>query len=159
MKAAIFRRRKNHHQQRHSRFGNRPCRQTRKPQCRERGRLGSINNQNKLIVNKVRDYRLSQPTLSSPDIDWTEFLNDFDSRTFIQNLMMRLDGLLQSLENAKILYDWDNYQAALIDYDHAKYKAGTQALGYETNLEKNKQSFSRTDISGGNEMTPLTPED
>ncbi|MBK8443232.1 MAG: hypothetical protein IPL35_07360 [Sphingobacteriales bacterium] len=124
----------------------------------ERGRLGSINEQNKLIVNKVRDYRLSQPTLSSPDVDWTEFLNDFDSRVFIQNLMMRLDGLLQSLENAKILHDWDNYQAALTDYDYAKYKVGTQALGYETKLEEIKQFFSRTGISGGNDTPPLTPE-
>jgi len=32
----------------------------------ERQRYGSINEQNKLLVNKVADYHTSQPTLSSP---------------------------------------------------------------------------------------------
>ncbi|MBF4473015.1 hypothetical protein IRZ80_16610, partial [Flavobacterium sp. HJJ] len=56
----------------------------------ERQKYGSINELNKLIVNKVKDYRTSQPNLSSPDVDWTEFQNDFDSRDFLQATIMRL---------------------------------------------------------------------
>ena len=59
----------------------------------ERKRYGSINEQNKLIVNKALDYRTNQPTLSSPDVDWTEFQNDYDSRVFIQATITRLQSL------------------------------------------------------------------
>lgn len=81
----------------------------------ERQQYGSVNEQNKLIINKVKDFRESQPNLSSPDVDWTEFLNDFDTRTFLQTNIQRLQSLLDGLNNAKILHDWDNYQAALTD--------------------------------------------
>lgn len=45
----------------------------------ERKKYGSINEQNKLIVNKVLDYRNNTPSMSSPDVDWVEFQADFDS--------------------------------------------------------------------------------
>ena len=79
----------------------------------ERKRYGSINEQNKLIVNKVLDYRNNQPALSSADVDWAEFQNDFDSRTFIQATISRLQNIIDGLNNNKILHDYDNYQAAL----------------------------------------------
>ena len=118
----------------------------------ERGKYGSINEQNKLVVNKVKDFRDSQPGLSSPDVDWTEFANDFDTRAYIQTTMQRLESLTNGLLNAKIMHDWDNYQASLTDYDYAKYKASTQAVGYEVKVNELKQFFAR---SGGN--GPTTP--
>lgn len=108
----------------------------------ERQQYGSINEQNKLIVNKVRDFRNSQPALSSPDVDWDEFEKDFDTRTFIQNAMRRLQSLNDGLNNAKILHDFDNYQASLTDYDFAKYKAGTQAAGFEHKVKEIAQFFT-----------------
>lgn len=36
----------------------------------DRKRYGSINEQNKLFVNKVYDYNQSQANLSSPEVDW-----------------------------------------------------------------------------------------
>lgn len=119
----------------------------------ERQQYGSVNEQNKLIINKVKDFRDSQPTLSSPDVDWAEFTNDFDTRTFIQTTMQRLQSLLDGLKNAKILHDWDNYQAALTDYDYAKYKASTQATGYETKVSEIAQFFT-----GGNNTNKNTEE-
>ena len=47
----------------------------------ERKKYGSINEQNKLLVNKVNDYRQSQPQFNSPQVDWTEFQNDLAART------------------------------------------------------------------------------
>lgn len=108
----------------------------------ERQQYGSVNEQNKLIINKVKDFRESQPTLSSPDVDWTEFLNDFDTRTFLQTNIQRLQSLLDGLNNAKILHDWDNYQAALTDYDFAKYKSNTQATGFATKVDEIAQFFT-----------------
>ena len=110
----------------------------------ERQQYGSVNEQNKLIINKVKDYRDSQPALSSPDVDWVEFANDHDTRSYLQNLIQRLESLLDGLSNAKVLHDWDNYQASLSDYEFAKYKNGTNAVGYETKVNELKQFFNRS---------------
>ena len=108
----------------------------------ERLQYGSVNEQNKLIINKVKDFRDSQPALSSPDVDWVEFMNDHDTRAFLQTTMQRLQSLIDGLSNAKILHDWDNYQAALTDYDFAKYKVTTNATGYQTKVTELGQFFS-----------------
>ena len=36
----------------------------------ERRTYGSVNEQNKLLINKVWDYRQNSPNLSQPDLDW-----------------------------------------------------------------------------------------
>jgi hypothetical protein len=110
----------------------------------ERKKYGSINEQNKLIVNKILDYRNNQSGLSSADVDWDEFQNDYDSRVFIQAIISRLQSLIDGLDNNKILHDYDNYQAALTDYGYSQYKAGTKTAGYETKVNELSQFFSRT---------------
>ena len=109
----------------------------------ERRRYGSINEQNKLFVNKALDYYNSQPTLSSSDVDWAEFHNDHSSREFIEGVMARLQELLTGLNNNKILHDSDNYQAALTDYGYSQYKAGTKAPGFENKANELGQFFRR----------------
>jgi len=109
----------------------------------ERQQYGSVNEQNKLVINKVKDFRDNQPDLSSPDIDWAEFENDYQSREFLQNINQRLQVLIEGLQSAKILHDWDNYQAALTDYGYTQYKRGSGAPGYDTKLNEIKQFFSR----------------
>lgn len=111
----------------------------------ERQRYGSVNEQNKLIINKVKQYYDSQPALSSGDIDWGEFDKDYDTRAFLQNSLQRIQSLVVGMENAKILHDYDNYTAALTDYEYAKYKASTQAVGYQPKVDELKQFFT-----GGN---------
>jgi hypothetical protein len=112
----------------------------------ERTRYGSINEQNKLFVNKVKDYRANQPLLCSPDIDWVEFQNDMDSREFLQNAIARLESLLQSIRNNKILHDHDCYQVALTEYEYSKYRLGTKAIGFEVKVNDLAQFFSRTKV-------------
>ena len=60
----------------------------------ERRKYGSINEQNKHIVNKALDYRNIQPALSSADADWVAFQNDFDSRNFIEATVVRLQNII-----------------------------------------------------------------
>lgn len=120
----------------------------------ERQKYGSVNEQNKLIINKVKDYNDTQPALSSPDIDWDEFNKDHDTRSFLQNTIQRMQGALIGMENAKILHDYDNYKAALIDYDFAKYKAGTQANGFQPKVEELAQFFG-----GGRTSTPIPTDE
>ena len=110
----------------------------------DRQKYGSINEQNKLLVNKVKDFRQSNPNLSVSDVDWEEFDKDFASRNVFESLINRLNALVIKLQGAKILHDYDNYQAALDDYAYTTYLAATGADGYENKYNELKQFFGRT---------------
>lgn len=120
----------------------------------DRRKYGSINEQNKLLVNKVRDYRASNPNLSVSDVDWEEFEKDFASRSAFDGLINRLDALGTKLKGAKILHDYDNYQSALADYAYTGYRAGTGAEGFENKYSELKQFFGRS----GKNTAPPAPE-
>jgi len=120
----------------------------------ERQQYGSVNEQNKLIINKVKNFNDTQPALSSPDIDWVEFNSDYDSREYLQALVLRLQSLIDGLGNAKILHDYDNYQAALTDYDFTKYKASTNAAGFQTKVAELSQFFTGGSKPNSNPTTP-----
>jgi hypothetical protein len=121
----------------------------------DRQRYGSINEQNKLLVNKAMDYHNSQPELQTPHVDWAEYSNDFSSRSNLESLIARLDSLSTRLKNAKILHDFDNYQGALADYAYTSFMAGTGTVGYETKMNELKQFFGRT--ASADKNTPPTP--
>ncbi len=120
----------------------------------ERQQYGSVNEQNKLIINKVKTFNDTQPALSSPDVDWAEFNSDFDTREFLQTAVIRIQSLLDGLGNAKILHDYDNYQASLTDYDFAKYKASTSAVGFQTKVSELAQFFSGRPSGSTDTATP-----
>lgn len=113
----------------------------------ERRTYGSINETNKLLVNKVRDYRLAQPALSSPDVNWDEFMADYEDRRLLETRINRLHSILEGLQNAKILHDYDNFQNSLVDYAFTQYKKDTEAGGYLTKFTELKQFFPRTGVS------------
>lgn len=121
----------------------------------ERQTYGSVNEQNKLFVNKVRDYRKTSPGLAVPDLDWVEFEKDYQSRELMESIQNRLGALQERIKNTKILHDYDNYQSALDDYAYTNYKAGSQSPGYETKRAELKQFFARSGkMSGGNPTEP-----
>ncbi len=118
----------------------------------ENNKYGVINEQNKLLVNKVRDYQINQPTLSSPDVDWVEFKDDFQDRYFLENTALRLQALVKTLLETKRLHDYDNYQNSLLDYKYTQYKNETSpGSGYDTKAAELKQFFPNT---GGSDKTP-----
>lgn len=110
----------------------------------ERQQYGSVNEQNKLLVNKVRDYQATQPTLGADNVDWAEFEADYQSRLFLEGIINNLEGIIINLKNAKTLYDFDNYQAALADYANANYRAGQGTPNFEGKMNELKQFFPRT---------------
>jgi hypothetical protein len=118
----------------------------------DRQRYGSINEQNKLLVNKTMDYHNNQPELQTPHVDWVEYTNDFSSRSTLDSLITRLESLITRLQNAKMLHDFDNYQGALADYAYTSFMAGTGTVGYEDKMNDLKQFFSRT--ASANKNTP-----
>jgi hypothetical protein len=123
-------------------------------------RLGSISEKNKLFINKVNDLHRTQPALQSPDVDWAEFDDDFESRFNYEAFAMRLAALTKAITETRRLHDYDNYQVALLDYDYAKYKDRTApGLGYDSKVEQLGQFFEgggpRT--VGDNSQAPTLP--
>lgn len=110
----------------------------------ERQKYGSINETNKLFVNKDREYFTTQASLASPDVDWVEFEADYQDRTFADTRLDRIATLTRMLSDFKIVHDFDNYQDALTDYDYSKYKAGTKTPGYTEKVDELKQFFPNT---------------
>lgn len=110
----------------------------------DRQKYGSVNEQNKLVVNKIRDYKTNQPDLSTPDVDWDEFENDYQSREFTEAVINRLKSIVEGLENKKILHDFDNYTAALSDYGYSQYQSGANKPGYQVKVDEVKQFFARS---------------
>ncbi|MDO5104303.1 hypothetical protein [Capnocytophaga sp.] len=109
----------------------------------DRNRYGRVNEQNKLFINKVNDFALSQPQLRSIDVDWDEFFRDFKSRSVYELMINRLEGLVFRLKNAKTLHDYDNYQDALNDYAYTGFRAGSNAVGFEQKNKELKQFFTK----------------
>jgi len=113
----------------------------------ERKKYGSVAERNKLIINKVRDYRMNQPELSSDDVDWVEFEADYVDRTTLQLLMSKLNNALEIANEKKIAHDYDNFQNSLTDYRFSKYKNSTNRPGFETKVEELSQFFGNGGIS------------
>lgn len=110
----------------------------------DRNRYGRVNEQNKLFINKVNDFALSQPSLKSPDVDWDEFAKDFKSRNFLEKTLNRVQDMANRLSNAKILHDFDNYQDSLEDYAYTSFRAGSKKVGYEVKYKELKQFFTKS---------------
>lgn len=108
----------------------------------ERRRYGSINEQNKLFVNRVHDFHTNQPGQQAPQVNWEEFDKDYESRRHLGSFIDRLEAILQNLKNARTLHDYDNYQDALNDYAYTNYMAGTAAAGYEAKQSELAQFFA-----------------
>ncbi len=110
----------------------------------ENNEIGFIDEKNKLVVEKVNDYRDSQPALSSGDVDWVEFKADRFDRKFLETGAQRLFAIGSAMMETKRVHDYDNFQNSLVDYHYTEYKMGTSpGLGYDTKYNELKQFFAK----------------
>lgn len=110
----------------------------------ERVAYGSINEQNKLLVNKVWEMHENNPSMSSPDVDWVQFKEDYDARQFLDTRGDRFARIASLFKSTKIRHDYDNYQDALADYAYAQYRKGADEPGFAEKVAELKQFFNRT---------------
>lgn len=110
----------------------------------ERKQYGSVNEINKLVINKVKSFADTKPGMASPDVNWAEFKKDYDSREFLEEIEEALQELVVGISNTRILHDWDNFHAALTDYGYTQYKDATSTPGFETKYNELKQFFIRS---------------
>ena len=113
----------------------------------ERQKYGSINEQNKLLVNKINDVHSSHPQFDSSKVEWAEFVNDFEIRSTLEKLISRLNSISEQLDDTKILHDNDNYQQALSQYSYISYLADQNEPGITTIKEEMSLFFPRNNTA------------
>lgn len=113
--------------------------------AKERSKYGKVGEQGKLLINKVKNFQEGQPEIASPDVDWVEFMKDYDDRAFAQGVLAKLKSIESQFLSMKILRDHDNKIDALHDYKFAQYKNSlSNEPSYTTKVNELKQFFPNT---------------
>ena len=124
----------------------------------QRQQYGRIAEQNKLFVNKAKNYMEQYPQYVPPFVDKAEFDKDYDGRTQLEGRMQRLASLTEQLSDTKILLDHDNYHNAITFYRNIRFLSGENAPGTTTLYQDMQQFFKNP--STGVVQEPLTkPKD
>ena len=110
----------------------------------QRRQYGSIGNQNKLIVDKAKNYMEQHPGWIPNFLDKREFDKDYTARQQMEERTQRLQNLTQQLLDTKTLLDHDNYTNSLSFYRMMRYLAGENEAGSKTVYEDMKVLFSRS---------------
>ncbi len=107
----------------------------------EKRLYGSINEQNKLVVQKILGYAESNPNVMPAHVDKAEMLRDYESRNTLEKWEDALKLLLNNVQNTKILLDYDVFQASLSIYRNVRYQAGENVTGMNAIYNDLKQFF------------------
>jgi len=110
----------------------------------QRRQYGSIGNQNKLIVDKAKNYMEQHPNWIPNFIDKAEFDKDYTARQQMEQRTQRLQNLAQQLIDTKTLLDHDNYTNSLSFYRMMRYLAAENEAGAKTVFEDMKVLFSKS---------------
>ncbi|PKV52822.1 hypothetical protein ATE84_4950 [Aquimarina sp. MAR_2010_214] len=119
----------------------------------QRAQYGRIANQNKLIVDKAKNYMEQHPGWIPNFLDKEEFDRDYSTRQQIETHVQLLENLSQQLVDTKTLLDYDNYSNALSFYRMMRFLAGENEPGAKSVYQDMKVLFKR---SGG--VTTDTPD-
>lgn len=107
----------------------------------DRTNYGSINETNKLLVNKSKSYMEQNPELIPSFVNMDEFNSDFIARKNLEEMIQKLDLIKRKLSDTKILLDHDNYQDTMTFYRAVRYYAAEQEQGAIPIYEELKQFF------------------
>ncbi|MDO4763981.1 MAG: hypothetical protein Q4A00_06320 [Flavobacteriaceae bacterium] len=110
----------------------------------ERKQFGRIAEQNKLFVDKAKNYMEQYPQYVPSFVDKAEFDKDHKAREVIETRLIRLDGLREQLADTKVLLDNDNYTMALTFYRNIKFLEKENFPGITNISQDLGQFFSRT---------------
>ncbi len=107
----------------------------------QRQQYGRIAEQNKLFVNKAKEYMEQNMQHVPAFIDKAEFDQDFQARTQIESRITQLQGLVEQLSDTKTLLDHDNYHNAITFYRNIRFLSQENVPGTTTLYEGMKQFF------------------
>ena len=125
----------------------------------ERRQYGRIANQNKLLVDKTKDYMEQHPHWVPGFLDKEEFDRDYVARQQTENVLQQLENLTQQFVDTKTLLDHDNYNNALTFYRYVRYLSSENEPGANQVYNDMKTFFtSRQSSNAGAEATDETSE-
>ena len=107
----------------------------------QRQQYGRIAEQNKLFVNKAKEYMEQNMQHVPAFIDKAEFDQDFQARTQIESRITQLQGLVEQLSDTKTLLDHDNYHNAITFYRNIRFLSQENVPGTTTLYEGIRQFF------------------
>lgn len=107
----------------------------------QRQQYGRIAEQNKLFVNKAKEYMEQNMQHVPAFIDKAEFDQDFQARTQIESRITQLQGLVEQLSDTKTLLDHDNYHNAITFYRNIRFLSQENVPGTTTLYEGMRQFF------------------
>jgi hypothetical protein len=112
----------------------------------QRQQYGRIAEQNKLFVNKAKNYMEQYPNYVPGFLDKTEFDKDYAGREQIEVRLQRLSSLTEQLSDTKTLLDHDNYHNAITFYRNIKYLSDENVPGSNVIYTDMKQFFVTTSV-------------
>ena len=107
----------------------------------QRSTFGSINETNKLLVNKARVIMQENSKYVPNFVNLEEFERDFAAREKIENMLRKIEQIRQKLNDTKILLDNDNYQDSMAFYRSVRYFANEHDQEAMPLYEELKQFF------------------
>lgn len=112
---------------------------------KERSKYGKVGEQGKLLINKVKDFQEWQPELRSPDVDWVEFLKDYQDREYAEGVLAKVNSIQTQVLSIKVLRDHDNRTDSLKDYKFTQYKSmSSNDAAHGVKADELKQFFPKT---------------
>lgn len=117
----------------------------------QRQQYGRIAEQNKLFVNKAKNYMEQYAQHVPGFLDKAEFDRDYIAREQIEQRLQRLDSLHEQLSDTKVLLDHDNYHNAISFYRNIRFLSEENVPGTNVIYEDLKQFFVTSP------QTPVTP--
>lgn len=109
----------------------------------KRGYYGSVNEKNKLFINKAREIKTLNPNLAPVEVDWVEYEKDYNARVFYESVLLMATGIVGRLESAKMMHDYDNYNDSLVLYRYLDFKRRSDTPGAEASYNALKDFFVR----------------
>jgi len=105
--------------------------------------FGSINEQNKLFVNKAREVKIINPQLAPLEVDWVEYEKDYSARMFYEGILLMGYDVIKRMESAKMMHDYDNYNDSLVFYRYLDFKRRSDTPGAEASYNALREFFTR----------------
>lgn len=121
-----------------------------------RQQYGRIAEQNKLFVNKAKNYMEQYPQHVPGFLDKTEFDKDYAAREQIESRLQRLSSVTEQLRDTKVLLDHDNYHNSITFYRNIKFLSGENVPGTNVIYDDMKQFFMASSPSASS-PSPATP--
>ncbi|MBQ4820609.1 hypothetical protein [Aquimarina sp. MMG016] len=98
----------------------------------ERTKYGRIANQNKLLVDKAKNYMKQHPDWIPSFLDKDRFDRDYVTRGQVEEMIQLLENYTQQLVDTKTLLDHDNYSNALSFHRKIRFLAEEDEPGSKT---------------------------